>query len=276
MAFLSAGFDLPWFAMDWISSLEKRFGSWAIPHLGVYIILLQGIGFILSTGSNPIAPTGELVLSGKSVLQDGEWWRLLSFLMLPKFSGLLWFIISLSVFQLISSALENRWGSFRFNLFILIGYLLTVGMAFIRPSEEITNFYFLSSVFLAFATLFPNFQFLAYFILPIKAKWLGWIAAVGYTLILFDSKSQGGDRLCVLAAFLTYALFFGRDFLRGQVAVKRRKAFVAEKVKVESTARHICTVCGVTDQSAPTMDFRYCSKCGNCFCEEHIQQHQHK
>ncbi|MBN2684184.1 MAG: hypothetical protein JXR40_02795 [Pontiellaceae bacterium] len=258
--------------MDWISSLEKRFGSWAIPHLGVYIILLQGIGFFLLAGE--YATVSDLVLYGNDVIHAKEWWRLFSFLMMPADTSL-FLLLAMYIFYLMSSALEQRWGSFRFNLFILVGYLFTVAAAFIKPDVQIVNTYFLGAVFLAFATLFPDFEFLLFFVLPVKVKWLGWITAAGFALTLFSGNNPG-DRLCVLAAFLTYALFFGRDFLRGQATAKRRKAFVAENVKVESSARHTCTICGVTDQSDPTMGFRYCSTCGKCFCEEHIQQHQHE
>lgn len=271
MTFLTAGFNLPWVAMDWISSLEKRFGSWAIPHLGVYIILLQGIGFFLLAGG--YASVSDLVLYGDAVIHAREWWRLFSFLMMPTDMSI-FLLLAMYIFYMISSSLEQRWGSFRFNLFILFGYLFTIAAAFIKPDVLIVNTYFLGAVFLAFATLFPEVEFLLFFILPVKVKWLGWITAAGFAMSLFGGAP--GDRLCALAAFLVYALFFGRDFLRGQAAVKRRKAFVAENVKVESTARHICSVCGVTDQSDPTMDFRYCSTCGKCFCEEHIQQHQHE
>ncbi len=272
MAFLAAGFDLPWAAMDWISSLEKRFGSWAIPHLGLYIILLQGIGFFLLAGES--ASVSDLVLYGDGVIHAKEWWRLFSFMMMPADMNPFFLLLAIYIFYMMSSALEQRWGSFRFNLFILLGYLFTVTAAFIKPDVVIVNTYFLGAVFLAFATLFPDVEFNLFFILPVKVKWLGWITAAGFAMSLFGGAA--GHRLCALAAFLVYALFFGRDYLRGQVATKRRKAFVAENAKVESTARHICTVCGVTDQSDPTLDFRYCSICGNCFCEEHIQQHQHE
>lgn len=258
--------------MDWIASLEKRFGSWAIPNLGLYIILIQVVGVLLLMGD--YASYSDLMLIGVRV-KGGEWWRLLSFMMLPRTLSPIWLLIAFYVFYLISNAMERQWGTFRFNLFILIGYLLTVAMAVISPTAVITNTFFLGCVFLAFATLFPNFEFLLFFILPVKVKWLGYLTAAGYLLVFFPGGGTG-DRLCVVAAFVNYALFFGHDFVRNIVAGQRRKAFQAQSATADAQIRHECHECGATEQSDPTLHFRYCSTCGKCFCENHIDQHEHE
>lgn len=263
--------------MDLISKLEKRFGSWAIPHLALYIIAIQAIGVLLLLTNK--ADGNGLILYGSGVMNQGEWWRLLSFLMLPRTMSPIWLLFSFYIFHMIGNALEQQWGVFRFNLFIFTGYFMTVAMAFINPGAVITNTYFLGCVFLAFATLFPNIEFRLFFILPVKVKWLGWITVALYLVTLF-SPSNGsviiiGNKLCVVAALTNYLLFFGKDFLMGFKAGQRRKAFVAEQVAVGAQPRHVCKTCGITDKSDEHMHFRYCSTCGACFCEEHISDHAH-
>ncbi|MDF7799127.1 hypothetical protein P4C99_06605 [Pontiellaceae bacterium B1224] len=263
--------------MDLISKLEKRFGSWAIPHLALYIIGIQAIGVVLLLTNT--ADRNGLILYGSGVLHEGEWWRLLSFLMYPATTSPIFLFFVFYIFYMIGNALERQWGTFRFNLFILTGYFLTVAMAFINPGVVITNTYFLGSVFLAFATLFPNIEFRLFFVLPVKVKWLGWLTAAMYLLALFSSSKGSvvliGNKLCILAAFTTYLLFFGKGFLRSLKAGQRRKAFVAEQVAASEQPRHVCKVCGITDKSDDQMDFRYCSTCGDCFCEKHISDHKH-
>lgn len=260
------------FAMDIISKLEKRFGSWAIPNLALYIIAIQAIGVALLMGD--YIDVQDLFLHGNSVIDRGQWWRLLSFMMIPKTLSPIWLFFSFYIFYLMGNALEKQWGAFRFNLFILCGYLFTLAMAFLSPGSIITNYYFLGCVFLAFATLFPNFEFLLFFILPVKVKWFGWLTVGVYLLTLFSSDL--GSRLCIVAAFLNYGLFFGRDFVRNVKAGHRRKAYVAERAEVAAQPLHICTQCGITDKSNELIHFRYCSTCGNCFCEEHIANHDHR
>jgi hypothetical protein len=257
--------------MDWISSLEKRFGSWAIPHLALYLIGIQVIGVILLMGG--YIEQVDLVLHGGSVMYKGEWWRLFSFMMLPRTMSALWLFFAFYIFYMIGNSLEEHWGTFRFNLFLLSGYLLTILTAFISPGAIITNTYFLGCVFLAFATLFPNVEFRLFFILPVKVKWFGWFMVAGFILTLFVGDM--GSRLGVLAAFANYLIFFGKTFFLNFKAANRRKAFVAERAEVAAQPMHVCTECGASDKSDPSQHFRYCSTCGKCYCDQHIGHHTH-
>ena len=85
--------------MNWISSLEKRFGSWAIPHLALYLIGIQVVGVILLMGG--YIDQLDLVLHGKSVMQRGEWWRLLSFMMLPRTMSALWLFFAFYIITIL-------------------------------------------------------------------------------------------------------------------------------------------------------------------------------
>ena len=180
------------------------------------------------------AEGGDLILYGSGLIDRGQWWRLLSFMMMPSTTDPLWLFFAFYIFYLVGSSLEHQWGTFRFNLFILTGYLLTVVMAFINQGVIITNTYFLGCAFLEFV-----------------------------------------DGLMSTDFFINYGLFFGRAFIRNFKAGQRRKAFVAETAQADAQAMHVCKVCGITDKTHPTMDFRYCSTCGECFCEEHINNHEH-
>jgi hypothetical protein len=257
-------------SMDFISKLEKRFGSLAIPNLTLYLMLIQAIGVIMLMKG--IARADDLVLVG-GLVQVGQWTRLFSFMMIPKTLSPFWLFFAFYIFYLIGSSLEREWGAFRYNLYILVGYLLTIAMSFIAPAAEITNYYFLGGIFLAFATLFPNLEFRLFFILPVKVKWLGWLSAAGYILVLLSADV--GSRLSVVAAFATYLLFFGKAFAGNIKAGRRRKAYHAERVVAAEQPLHVCEECGASDKSDPEMDFRYCSTCGKCFCEKHIRSHTH-
>ncbi|MCK4564992.1 MAG: hypothetical protein KAU94_10015, partial [Verrucomicrobia bacterium] len=251
-----------------ISKIEKRFGGWAIPHLTLYLMAIQAIGVVLLlTG---YADDRDLVLVG-GLVQSGQWTRLLSFMMIPKTLSPIWLFFAFYIFYLIGSSLEREWGVFRFNLYILMGYLFTIAVAFIAPSAIITNYFFLGGVFLAFATLFPNIEFRLFFILPVKVKWLGWLTVGVYLLTLVSADV--GSRLCVVAAFANYLLFFGKNFLANVKAGQRRKAYHTERKVVEAQPFHVCAECGASDKSDGSLDFRYCSTCGKCFCEQHIGNH---
>ena len=257
--------------MDFISSLEKRYGGWAIPNLTIYLVAVQAIGALMLMFN--YARMEDLVLVG-GLVKLGQWTRLFSFLMVPRSLNPIWLIFSLYVFQLIGSSLEKEWGAFRYNLFILTGYLLTLLAAFLAPASIVGNSYFLGTVFLAFATLFPEMEFFLFLIIPVKVKWLAWLTAAIYLFTLITTHFTG-ERLCVLAAFATYLLFFGKNFLSMFHAKRRREKYHARQEKVAAAPLHTCAECGATDKSNPERDFRYCSTCGKCFCEKHIADHSH-
>jgi hypothetical protein len=256
--------------MDFITTLEKRFGGWAIPNLTLYLLAIQLIGFALLRGG--YSSVEDLILVG-GLVKAGAWTRLLSFMMVPKTLSPFWLFFACYIFYLMGTALEREWGTFRFNLYILLGYLFTIAAAFIAPEALVSNSYFLGGVFLAFATLFPNFEFQLFFVLPVKVKWLGYLTAGVYILTLLTSDL--GNRLCVLAAFANYLLFFGRDFFNTIRAGQRRKTFVAERAAEEDRPMHMCAECEATDKTDPSMHFRYCSTCSQCYCEKHISNHDH-
>ena len=86
-------------------------------------------------------------------------------------------------------------------------------------------------------------------------------------------------RLMVLAATANFLVFFARDIVTNlrygrRQLVKKTAGFAAR----DSGPRHRCTVCGITEQSHPEMDFRYCPQCNGqfCYCRDHVFSHQHK
>ena len=65
------------------------------------------------------------------VLQ-GEWWRLVTFLFDPPldesdlFAFFFWYL-----FYLMGTTLEANWGAFRYNVYLLMGYVASIAMAFV-------------------------------------------------------------------------------------------------------------------------------------------------
>ncbi len=267
--------------MGLLNRLERALGRYAIPNLALYLIGGQVLFFSLAmlAGFN----LGRITLVPVRVLY-GEVWRLGTFALVPPVSGqlsmvgALFLAMSWYFFYMISQALENYWGVFRFNLFFLLGWILTVAVSFLTPDQPTGYAFFAVSVFLAFALLNPDFEIYLFMLLPVRIKWLAllmWIG-FGYSFIMGDRNM----RLTVLAATGNYLIFFageiiqrvktGRRHMQQQV---RRAAFQGS----DDEPRHRCHVCGKTDRTHPREDFRYCSQCAGeeCYCSEHLRNHQH-
>jgi hypothetical protein len=252
--------------------MERKLRRYAIPNVTLYIILGQVLFFVFEMSGRFILD--RIVLIPDLVIR-GEWWRLITFLFIPPSTSPIFIFFAWYIFYLMGTALEGHWGAFRYNLYLLVGYVVTVAVTFLFPYSVATNLFIGGSVFLAFAFLYPDFQLYIFFILPVKIKWLALLTWIGYAYeLIFGSWHQ---RVLVLASISNFLLFFGKDISWRMKTGKRRMGEQARQFSGKREAFHTCATCGKTDISHPQMEFRYCSDCGGLgYCMEHIFNHQHK
>jgi hypothetical protein len=261
--------------MSLLSKLERSLGRFAIPNLSLYLVLGQvAVYLAVVTGR---LDAGLFLLVPRFALM-GQWWRIVTFLLVPPPTNIIFIGFTWWMFHLMGSALEDFWGTFRFNMFIFLGAALTVGLSFLQPDVPATNFFLAGSVFLAFAFLNPDFELMLFFILPVRIKWLAL-----FTWLLYGYECVVGGwsgRLQVIAATGNFLIFFGQDLVRN--AKSGRRAMIRSADRAASAGRaeeplHRCRICGKTDKTNPELDFRYCSKCdgAECYCPEHIRNHVH-
>lgn len=267
--------------MRFLRRLEQTLGRFAVPQVTLALIVVQVLTYAIVFTQAP-AKQGDAVarlqLIPEQVVHDGEWWRLVTFVAEPPFTNPVFAFFGWYLFYLMGNALEQHWGTFRYNLFLLVGYVATVAAAFLTPQLPASIEFLGGSVFLAFAFLYPDFQLMLFFILPVKIKWLALLTWIGYAfgLIVGDWNS----RAMILASICNFLLFFWRDILdRAQTGHRRMRmqtAHYASRAK-EPAYRHRCATCGITDKTHPNAEFRYCSKCagGLAYCAEHLRNHEH-
>ena len=270
--------------MKLINHLEKRFGRFAIRGLMRYLIVLYGAGFVIGF-VNPELYYAALSLNLEAILR-GQVWRIVTWLVYPPSSSPLWGIFMLLLYYNLGTTLENVWGSFRFNLFMLSGILFHILAAVILffAFDRTGVYWFLTpdnlnmSIFLAFAVTFPDMEFRLYFVLPIKAKILA-----GFYLIIEVLNFVVGypaQRVTIFLSLFNVVLFYflsGRFSRFNPVRLKRKADLAASKIRPVFTPQHRCAVCGKTEKDFADPDFRYCSKCkGNKeYCADHIFTHIH-
>ena len=202
--------------MKLLNRLERKFGDYAIPNLTVYLIALQAFSWVLLQAHPELFL--KLVLTHDGLMK-GEVWRLLTILFIPPNMNLLFLAIALYFFFMIGTAMEAQWGTFRYNMYILIGYVATMLVALI-PGAVVSGFYLIESIFLAFAWLFPELPILLFFILPVKVKWLGLAAWIWY---LYAFVTGGwATKAEVAAGTLNFVIFF-HDDLWQWLRTSRRK-----------------------------------------------------
>lgn len=287
--------------MKWLNKLERKYGKYAIPNLMFYVVILYVVGFVFDL----IAPEfyyNYLSLDMSAVLR-GQIWRLVTFIIQPPATNLLFVIFTLYLYYMIGRQLELVWGSFRFNLYYFMGVLFHIvgamlAYALFEISLPMGTYYLNMSLFFAYAAIYPNQQFYLMGLIPVKVKWLAWIDAAyfGYTILQAFLPSYGGNALygwyfkaSALEAFvsiLNFLVFFllTRNVKRfSPKEIKRKQTYRREvqqgrqEAQYANGAKHRCHVCGRTELDDENLEFRYCSKCnGNYeYCQDHLFTHEH-
>ena len=268
---------------NWLDKMERRFGRYAIRNLTMYLLAGYAIGYLLSFTMPQLLTYFTLE---PALILKGQVWRLLSWVIIPPNDNIIFVIFMMLLYYSLGNTLESYWGAFRYNVYIFSGILFTVIGAFIVNGliGGITGFgslystyYINMSIFLACASIMPDYQLLLYGIIPIKMKWL---AILDVVLLAVDAV-QGGliIRIVIIASLLNFIIFFfcNRN-LRGHSPKQaaRRKKFQKQISRPQNQyaggAKHRCAVCGRTALDAPPWEFRYCSKCnGNyVYCQAHL------
>ena len=272
--------------MNWLYRLEQKFGKYAITNLPLYIVALYAIGAGLDIISGGRFYYDVLSLNPYMVLH-GQVWRLFTFLAAAPTTNIIFLIFVLLFYYSIGQSLVQVWGAFKFNMYILIGVLGTIGSAFLvyaitpypyKYSIFMDTYDLNLSMFLAYAAIFPEMQVYLYGILPLKVKWMAWIDVA----LLAWSFLQGGigTKVAIVVSLLNFLLFYfsTRNYRKiSPKEVHRKVKYKRAVSQSEKGYRHQCAVCKRTELDDPNLEFRYCSKCnGNYeYCNEHLFTHTH-
>lgn len=289
-----------------------------IPNLMLYVTLGSALVYLFTmvTDSSLLY---EWLWFDRELILKGQVWRLFSYALTYNGGNILLTAIGLICYYSLGRAMENLWGTCRFNLFYFCGIVLMDVFALVVGSFYTNDPWMILylngavgigslnlSLFLAYATLYPDSHFMLFFIIPVKA----WIFALFYLAVtVFQVIAYSVPtflfpvNVLPLVSLANYFLFFGKDVLNvlpvswrvnaRRLFKKRARqskkgepkvvpfpsagSYQATTATVKAPYTHRCSVCGRTDVSHPDLEFRYCSRCKgyHCYCEEHISSHTH-
>lgn len=237
-----------------MNKLERKIGKYAVKNLSRYLIGAYAIGYVLALFGNL---TGSPILAYLTLepyyILHGQIWRLFTWVLIPYNSlnglGVIFAVIMMVLYYQLGTVLERTWGTFRFNVYIFGGMILTVigafilhailaamyGPGYILVSGPVggmfSTSYINQSIFLAFAVCYPNMEVMLYFILPIKMKWMAIFYAVLIVIDLVVSTWAG--KIAIIASILNFVIFF---FTNRQVRSNLRR-FNPKEVRRRQTYR---------------------------------------
>ena len=291
--------------MSCLKNLRSRFDRFCFAHrdkgisnLMLYVALGNALVYLMSMIDRTNTLYYILCFDRDAILQ-GQVWRLLTYALTFDSGNILYTAIALVCYYSLGRAIENAWGTLKFNLFYLTGILMMDIYCMIFGGYA-TAEYLNLSLFLAYATMYPDAQFLLMFIIPVKA----WIfALLDLALVVIGLLGNPFPyNLFSVISLANYFLFFGKDVLNvipvswrmnarrlfkkgGSPKQQKSKtipfpnagSYQATVATPKAPYTHKCTVCGRTDLTNPELEFRYCSRCKGyfCYCQDHINNHTH-
>lgn len=272
--------------MSFIEKTEQKFGKYAIHGLPQKLATIQVIFFVVlmlkQMQNFAVGETLQLIVEkfnipGTTILSDIFFIIAIpSVLPSPSIITYLFMYFGTYLFVMYGNSLEEKWGTYKFNAYILVNLAISLAMSqFIyvlsgQSAQMIFAMSFLNfSVFLAAATHFPKFELLLFFILPVPLWILGLLGA-GMMIFMGFSNNGLGKIFIYTVAFGAYLLFHWKFFKDRQVQ-KIKTAQFENKVKVEAAkAFHTCAECGITEHDDKDMDFRI-GEDGKEYCINHIE-----
>ena len=258
--------------------LRECLDSFAVPGLIRYVALLNALVFVLHL----IAPGYLSLLElDPSLVLKGQVWRLMTWIFIPETLSPFWIIFAVLFLFYLGDGLESSMGPARLTLFYFSGIFLCTATSFVigwTQSSWVSlahaNTFLNLTLLLAYATIYPEFKVLVFFVLPVRIVWLALFSAV--LMIL----SAIGQPLVVAAtlgvAFLNYFLFFGkalRQMLPASAVLPPAGRTLSEVLQKNppheyNPTFHRCHTCGRTEVSEPLLEFRV-STDGEEYCSDH-------
>lgn len=263
---------------------HPRFG---VPNLALILVIGSVAVYVLDMLTYTGVAVSSLLSFDRTLILQGQIWRLVTFVFTTWGQNLFSFLLAMYFLWFVGTTLEREWGTAKFSCYYGLGLILTILSGLVTGYASTGNLE--TTLFLAFATLYPDTQFLLFYIIPVKAKYLGWISGALLAISFLGSviRLDLGGALLVLVSVFNYLLFFWDELMyhtariRGRARHSQKSNVIQFKKAAKDFQKreftHKCAVCGRTDVDFPDLDFRYCSRCAgyHCYCMDHINNHTH-
>ena len=192
--------------MRLLDNLQRRFGRFAVPHVTEGLIVCQALTYFFCQ-SQP-AFLARIALVPRRVL-EGEVWRLVTFLCEPPLTDLLFAVFFWYLFYLMGTALENTWGTFRYNVYLLVGWLATAAVSFLQPDAAASPGFLARIGVSGLRLVVSRFRVAAVLHPAGEGEMAGAVAVAQLPLPVMFGNSM--TQLLVLASVCNFVLFFWHD-----------------------------------------------------------------
>ncbi len=279
--------------MSFIEKTEKKFGRYAIPNLTMKLVVFQVLFFIYYMIALEIKTIGNRKFLDTTTVSDviikfniGDTTIISDIIyilgnpsILPTdWLNIIFFFFATNLLLFFGHSLEELWGKYKYNLYVLTTVLFALLSSqvfkYVYPEDYWHRdlIYFSSvvytAIFFAFATYYPKFELLLFFILPTPIRFLAYLSA-GVIIVAMFSMSNFDRVFWGLSTFGSYILFHYPILVNSQLQKVRKTNFDKQYGKLDSVPFHKCKICGQTEHNDEKLEFRITDD-GEEYCINHL------
>jgi membrane associated rhomboid family serine protease len=176
----------------------------------IYVLLFLNVAFFFLEHEDARRYEGLFSFDRGAIL-GGEVWRLFTWQFTQGGQG--WFafpkpvvlFFTLLLLYIMGSAIEEAWGSFKFLTLFVISTLASAGAAAFLGIPLLGSYFVNFTLLFIYAAMFPFQTFYLFGALPVRIRWIAWIAAV----VLVAGVFAGGaaNTAALVGAIAAYLYF---------------------------------------------------------------------
>lgn len=191
---------------------------------------------------------------------SGEVWRLFTYQFTQSGQG--WFsfpmpvvlFFTLLLLYIMGSAIEEEWGTARFLTLFVVSTLASAGAAAYLGVALLGSYFVNFSLLFVYAAMFPHQTFFLFGAVPVRIRWIAWVAAVLLVAGTFAGGASNGAALA--GAIAAYGCFL---LQRAPAAVSAPRAPEEEEAPVDTAvirnaARVVAMRKALASRSAAAVD----------------------
>ncbi len=141
----------------------------------------------------------------------GQYWRVLTYQFTQAGQGWFFFpkplvlFFTLLILYLMGAAIEEEWGTINFLILFLVSTIATAAFAAWLGVPLLGSFFVNYTLLFVYASMFPDQTFYLFAVLPIRVRWLAYLAGV---LLVYGAAVGGTANIAVLGGSLAgYAYY---------------------------------------------------------------------
>lgn len=227
----------------------------------VYILLFLNIAFFFLEHQDP-SRYAALFAFDRDAVFGGEIWRLFTWQFTQSGQG--WFafpravvlFFTLLLLYLMGTAVEEEWGSVRFLSLFMISTIASAAAAAFLNIPLLGSYFVNFSLLFVYAAMFPNQTFYMFGALPVRIRWIAWIAAV----VLVAGVFAGGaaNTAALVGSVAAYSYFVALRIavvapaaVKGETVVKEN---AVDSTAIRNASRSVAIRRAVASRSATEID----------------------